>query len=147
MGSLDIPAASRVYVDTSVIIYSIEKFPGYFSLLEPMWLDFERGELEIFSSELTLLETLVAPIRAGDALLTEAYEQLLLATRMQLIPITRSILREAANLRAATGLKTPDAIQAATAVASGCTLLVTNDGDFRKLSALPVVILDDVLAA
>jgi predicted nucleic acid-binding protein len=147
LGSLDIPAASRVYVDTSVIIYSIEKFPCYFSLLEPMWLDFERGKLEILSSELTLLETLVAPIRAGDALLIEAYEQLLLATRMQLIPISRSILREAANLRAATGLKTPDAIHAATAVASSCTLLVSNDGDFRKLPALPVVILDDVLAS
>ena len=50
-----------------------------------------------------------------------------------------------ANLRAATGLKTPDAIHGATAVASGCTLLLSNDGDFRKLSALPVVILDDVL--
>jgi predicted nucleic acid-binding protein len=136
-----------VYVDTSVVIYSIEKFPSYFSLLEPMWVDLQRGELEIFSSELTLLETLVAPIRAGDALLIEAYEQLLLSTRMQLIPINRSILREAANLRAATSLKTPDAIHAATAIASSCTLLVSNDGDFRNLSVLPIVILDDVLAA
>jgi len=36
MGQLNIPAASIVYVDTAIVIYSIEKFPDYFPLLEPM---------------------------------------------------------------------------------------------------------------
>ena len=145
MGTLNFPKASRVYIDTSIIIYSIEKFPDYFPLLQPMWLSFDQGELELFSSELTLLETLVAPIRSGNAFLIEMYQQLLLCTRLQLIPITRSILREAAKLRGTNSLKTPDAIHGATALASQCSVLLTNDRDFQKLSALPIVILDDIL--
>ena len=147
MGSLNIPASSLVYVDTSIVIYSIEKFADYFPLLEPMWLSFQNGDIEIISSELILLETLVAPIRANDTLLIDAYEQLLLSTRMQLIPITQLVLRDAARRRATTNLKTPDAIHAATAVASGCTLFLTNDKSFRSLSDLSVVILDEVLAS
>jgi predicted nucleic acid-binding protein len=44
---------------------------------------------------------------------------------MRLLPITRPILLEAARLRAATKLKTPDAIHAATAMDAGCALFVT----------------------
>ena len=94
MGKLNIPKNSRVYLDTSIIIYSIEKFSDYFPLLQPL---------------------------------------------------SRSILREAANFRGTTGLKTPDAIHGATALASRCDLLLTNDRDFQKLSVLPVLILDDIL--
>jgi predicted nucleic acid-binding protein len=42
-------------------------------------------------------------------------------------------------------LKTPDAIHLATAQNAGCALFVTNDGGFRGLAALPLVILDDLL--
>ncbi len=51
----------------------------------------------------------------------------------------------AAQLRATSGLKTPDAIHAATALEHGCTLFVTNDPAFRRLTTVPVVILGDLL--
>jgi len=55
------------------------------------------------------------------------------------------ILERAAQLRAATNLKTPDAIHAATALEHGCTLFVTNDSTFRRVPGLPVTILADLL--
>ena len=33
MGRLNLPESSLVYIDTVVVIYSIEKFPGYSLLL------------------------------------------------------------------------------------------------------------------
>ncbi len=36
MGTLNLPESSLIYLDTSAIIYSVEKIPDYFSLLEPM---------------------------------------------------------------------------------------------------------------
>ena len=36
-----------------------------------------------------------------------------------------------------------DALHAATALAAGCSLFVTNDTDFRRVPGLPAVILDD----
>ena len=60
-------------------------------------------------------------------------------------PITQSILREAARLRATTKLKTPDAIHAATASEAGCVLFITNDAGFRGVLNLSLVILKDLL--
>jgi predicted nucleic acid-binding protein len=73
------------------------------------------------------------------------YEQLFQQAQTRLVPITQSILREAARLRATTKLKTPDALHAATAQQAGCVLFVTNDIGFRGVAGLPLVILDDLL--
>ncbi|MCL1473780.1 hypothetical protein [Argonema antarcticum] len=47
MGQLNIPAASIVYVDTAIVIYSIEKFPDYFPLLEPMWKQLQSSQIHV----------------------------------------------------------------------------------------------------
>ena len=62
-----------------------------------------------------------------------------------MVPATRRHWEETARLRAATGLKTPDALHAATALLAGCALFITNDADFRRVDGLPVTILDDLL--
>ena len=134
-------------MDTQVIIYTVEANPNYYSLLQPLWLKFQTGEIELMTSELTLLETLVFPLKNANTILVRDYEQLLLSSEIQLVPITQSVLRTAANLRANTNLKTPDAIHAATAISEGCTLLLTNDNGFRNVPNLSVVILSDVLAS
>lgn len=146
MGQLVIPSDSKVYIDTAVAIYSVEWNPEYFELLQPLWLKFQAKEVELVSSELILMETLVIPLRNEDGLLINAYEELLLSEPMQLVTINQSILRQAANLRANTNLKTPDAIHAATALSVNCDLFITNDLGFRNLSNLSVVILSEVLS-
>jgi predicted nucleic acid-binding protein len=50
-------------------------------------------------------------------------------------------------LRANHNLKTPDAIHAATALAAGCVLFVTNDAGFRCVPGLPVAVLSEVAAS
>jgi predicted nucleic acid-binding protein len=147
MGTLNIPASSLVYVDTSTVIYSVEKFPEYVPLLAPLWLKLQAGEIEIVSSELILMETLVLPLRNSNSILINAYEQLLISSEMRLIPISQSILRQAANLRATSNLKTPDAIHTATALSVSCNQFITNDKGFRNIPSLPVVILSEVLAS
>lgn len=116
-------------------------------LLAPLWLKLQAGEIEIVSSELILMETLVLPLRNSNSILINAYEQLLISSEMRLIPISQSILRQAANLRATSNLKTPDAIHAATALSVSCNQFLTNDKGFRNVPGLPVVILSEVLAS
>jgi predicted nucleic acid-binding protein len=147
MGQLNLPSSATIYLDTQVIIYTVEANPNYYSLLQPLWLKFQTGEIELMTSELTLLETLVFPLKNANTILVRDYEQLLLFSEIQLVPITQSVLRTAANLRANTNLKTPDAIHAATAISEGCTLFLTNDNGFRNVPNLSVVILSDVLAS
>lgn len=147
MGQLNIPDSSTVYIDTSVIIYSVEKVPNYDLLLETLWQKLQANEVRVFSSELTLLETLVLPLRSANVKLVNDYEQLLLSSNMQLVPIDLAVLREAARLRATTNLKTPDAIHAATALSEGCTIFLTNDSQFRTVPELFTIVLREILAA
>ena len=142
---LILPNSSLVYLDTSVVIYSVEQVPDYYQILEPLWEKVQREEIRVCSSELILLETLVLPLRTGNQNLLQAYDQLL-SSSLQLIPIRQEILREAAQLRSDYNLKTPDAIHVATALKENCTLLLTNDVQFRRVAGLSVTILQDVLS-
>jgi predicted nucleic acid-binding protein len=147
VGSLTLPTSGLVYADAQTFLYSVEKHPDYAPLLRPLWQAAQAGTLEVVSSELALMETLVGPLKKGDAGLCSTYEQFFQQGGMRLLPITLSVLRDAARLRATTKLRTPDALHAATAQLSGCALFLTNDFGFRGIAGLPLAILQDVLTA
>ncbi len=145
MGALKLPSAGSVYADVQILIYSVEKHPEYATLLRPLWQAVQGEGLEVVSSELTLMEALTGPLKRDDTALALDYEQLF-HKGVRLLPITQPILRQAAHLRAAIpGLRTPDALHAATAMLSNCVLLLTNDNGFRRIPELSCVILNDVL--
>ncbi|BBD64555.1 putative PilT protein [Nostoc commune NIES-4072] len=142
-----LPTSGSIYIDTSVAIYTIEGNPDYYSLLKPLWFKFYAGEIQIISSELILMEVLVVPLRNGNKSLVADYEELLLSSQVQLIPMSQLILRQAANIRATSNLKTPDAIHAATALSVNSNQFITNDKGFRNVPGLPVITLSEVLAS
>ncbi len=145
MGQLTFPLFAKVYLDTSPIIYSVEKHIDYWQLLTTLWQSLKANEIEVFTSELTLLETLVQPIKQNNQTLVSAYESLLTTTEINLLPISLDILRESANFRATQNLKTPDAIHAATAFSANCDYLITNDDGFKRVSNINVIILNDLI--
>ena len=145
MGSLALPSTGPVYLDASAFIYSVELIEPYRALLEPVWQQAQAGQFSVVSSELVVLETLVRPLREGDSFLESLFRSLFEANEVRLIAATRSLWEEAARLRAETGLKTPDALHAASALQAEYTLFVTNDGDFRRVQGLPVVVFDDLI--
>ncbi len=98
MGSLTLPSTGPVYADAQIFIYSVEKHPIYAPLLRPLWASVARGDLEVVSSELTLMETLVGPLKTGNSALKLDYENIFLCSGIRLIPITQSILHEGAQL-------------------------------------------------
>jgi predicted nucleic acid-binding protein len=145
MGPLTLPPSGTVYADAQVFIYTVERHPAYEPVLRPLWESVARGDHEVVSSELTLLETLVGPLKRVDVTLEADYERFFVCKGVRPTPNTPSILRAAARLRAATvSLRTPDAIHAATARSCGCTLVLTNDAGFRRIRDLPIVLLDDL---
>jgi predicted nucleic acid-binding protein len=145
LGSLTLPASGLVYADAQIAIYSVDTHAVYAPACRPLW---QEGGHLVVTSELTLLETLVGPLRSGDTSLAVRREDLWRQPNTRMLPITQAVLREAARLRALhLGLKTPDAIHAATALLHGCALFVTNDTGFRPIAGLSLAVLDDVLAA
>ena len=135
-----------VAVDTSLVIYLIERHPDFLPLVRPLFEAADRGSIEIVTSAVTLLEVLVVPYRAGDALLAARYEALLTRSRgLTIVDLERPILRAAAQLRAVHGTPTPDALQLASGLARRCGAFVTNDRRLPSLPNLPVVQLREYL--
>ena len=140
MGLIDDLGKGDVAVDTSVFIYFIEEEPRFLPIIRPLFVEADRGKRRLVTSALTLLEVLVVPYRAGDTQLAERYEALLTRSRgVQLIDVTRDQLKAAAQLRAATVIRTPDALQVAAALAARCTAFVTNDRRLPRVTGLRVI--------
>lgn len=145
MGSLTLPTSGIIYLDTAPIIYAVEKQLDFSPLLLPLWTAAKISPIKIMTSELVLLETFVGPLKNNDLVLLGRYEQTLKAADFELLPITASLLRAAATVRANFNLKTPDAIHAAAALHSGCVQFITNDSLFRRVTGLPVIVLSDLI--
>ncbi len=148
MGQLSLPPTGTVYVDANTLICRVERIEPYLSASAPLWDALDRGHVQVETSELTLLEVLVKPLKDGNLTLARLFRMVLLCTaNLTCLPVSRQVLDRAADLRALHGLKTPDAIHAASALIQGSALFVTNDAGFRRVSALPAVILSEVAAS
>lgn len=136
----------RVLIDTSVWIYHFEQNPKLAAAAGRVIENLEAGKFRGIASELTLLELTVRPLQLGRQDVADDYEVLLgYFPNLELQPISREVLMEAAGLRARHRLRTPDAIQIATGVRYGATLAVTNDDAWRNLLLIETVVLSDLI--
>lgn len=135
MGLIEDLGRGPVGVDTSAFIYFIEEHPQFLPVVLPLFREVDNGKRDVVTSALTLLEVLVVPYRAGNRALAERYEALLTRGRgVRMLDLSHDHLRAAAQLRAATGVKVPDALQLVAAIGAGCSTFVTND---RRLPSIP----------
>ena len=135
MGLIAELGVGSVAVDTAIFIYFIEENPQFLPAILPLFKQADQGKRELITSALTLLEVLVVPYRAGNRHLAERYEALLTRSRgIRLVELSHDQLRAAAQLRAATSIKTPDALQLVAAIGGGCATFLTND---RRLPPVP----------
>lgn len=115
-----------IYLDSCLVIYAIE--PNG-EATEAVLTAIAEADEPFATSPLVLMECLVVPLRNARASLVAAYEGFV--GSIETIPLTSAVCRHAAELRATTALKTPDAIHLAAASVGGCSAIWTND---RRLS-------------
>jgi predicted nucleic acid-binding protein len=142
---MTLPTTGVVYIDTNPIIYSMEKHADYWGLMRPLWAAATARTVQLVASELLVLETLVGPLKAKNEPLLKDYERLFASADIHICPVSSRVLRLASELRADTGIKTPDAIHAATAMLENCGAFLTNDGGFGRVPKLPVVLLRECI--
>ena len=133
----------HIALDTSVFRYHIEAGECYADVAAEVFSWLERPSHSAVTSTITMTELLVKPYRLGNERLVNQYYGLFSQfPNLQWVAPNLAIAAAAAELRAVHGLRTPDALQAATAVASGATAILTNDQNLRCLSQIEVGILD-----
>lgn len=122
---------TKIFLDTCVVIYLIEKHPAYANRVETMMNSVQSG---VFCfSPLVRMECLVMPLRTKDVTLQKLYTSFFKSQRS--LTIASAVYDQAAQLRADfSSLKTPDAIHLATAKFYGCDEFWTNDNRLHKVS-------------
>jgi predicted nucleic acid-binding protein len=134
-----------LYIDTAPFIYFVEQYPVYADKMRRVFQYVHNGSLFAVTSVITLTETLPEPIREKDAALETNYHELFLNTyNLRLISVSAGIASRAAHLRAQYNLKTPDALQIAAAVVSGCEAFLTNDLTIKRVQEISVLVLDEL---
>ncbi len=135
-------------LDTMVFSYHLSDHPRYSPLTRTLLAAVESGQVAALTTTVTLAEVLAAPARAGNRRALCDYELYLTQfPNMQLLLLDAAVARETALVRAATGLRLPDAIQVASARVHGADTIVTNDRRWAERVTTPALLLLDDYAA
>jgi predicted nucleic acid-binding protein len=132
-------AFGAICLDTNVFIMAFEMRSEVSDQLTQIFDRLDgQPEARLVTSELTLSELLVRPIRENDAQRVEQYEAFIAQSRwLNVLPVARSTLYVAATLRAQiSNLKLPDAIHIATALGTSCSHILTSDNGIRGIYSL-----------
>ena len=136
----------RIALDTSIFIYQLEASPRYLALTDHIFSWLERPRSTAVTSTITMTELLVQPYRDSDEQrVDEFYALLSTYPNLDWIAPNLEIADVAARIRAVHRLRTPDALQAATAVQAEATGLITNDLVFERVKDFETLVLDRVL--
>lgn len=118
-----------------IFIYHFEQTEAYFRRVQEILSSAQKGESEIITSVVSVVEALSAPKYLN---LSETIDEINYFFReaefLKVIGLDWDIALETARLRREIeSLRTPDAIQLATAVISGAEIFVTNDAKLKNM--------------
>lgn len=137
---------TRIALDTSIFIYQLESNARYVLLADTIFQWLGRPEHQAVTSTITMTELLVHPYRdRGQHQVDEFYAPLTTYPNLAWIPPDLEVADIAARIRATHRLRTPDALQAATAVHARATGVVTNDPVCMRVEAFDTLVLDQLL--
>ena len=143
MGLIKQLYGKKIFLDTAPLIYFMEEENSFMSLLNDLF--FPSNNCKFITSVITLSEVLVVPLREGKTQLAEQYKEILtMSENINILDINIAIARETAKIRADYSIKTPDAMQLATAKYSGVDYFLTNDLRLKSFKDLNVITLSDL---
>lgn len=133
-------------LDTSPFIYFVEQYPRYVDLVREVLRRVTGGEFTACSSVITATEVLVQLLRQNNRALADQYRDLLNnSINFKLLPLSVITAEKAVELRAKSNLRTPDALQIATALENRCEAFLCNDRGLKRVGELEILVLDELI--
>lgn len=130
-----------IFLDANIIIYRVEAVEPFnrqlLATVQELVTKYPDAGFAV--SRLSMLECLVKPLRDHNSADIDRYRGFFTSTGLQIIEISALVIETATVLRARHGLRTPDAIQAASALTlKEPVTFLTGDKQFRKAPGLNV---------
>jgi predicted nucleic acid-binding protein len=133
-------ASSRVYIDTNIFIYFLERAPQFFEQVKNLFEHIDVVGAQLLTSEITVAECIYRPSQLDDQRLIRAYELLFEeSNEVDLVPLDGLLAKQAALHGSQIGLKLIDSIHLVSALQSGCDYFVSSDARFKSGPRLNVI--------
>lgn len=133
-----------VFFDASALIYLIEGCEPFGSRVRAALASLSQAHpaARTALSRLSWLECRVGPMKAADTAVLAAYDAFFARPDVLWVELTRDVVELAAVIRVRHGLRTRDALQAASCLQLGPEhRMVTGDPVFRRVEGLQVLLL------
>lgn len=130
-----------LFLDANIIIYRVEAVEPFnqqvLAIVQELVALHPRAGFAV--SRLSMMECLVKPLRDQNNADVERYRGFFASSGLQIVELGHLVLETATLIRARYGLRTPDAIQAASAMSiNGPVTFLTGDTQFAKVPGLNV---------
>jgi predicted nucleic acid-binding protein len=129
------------FFDASALIYLIEGKEPFAGKVrkELATVTKKYPDLAAAVSRLTCLECRVGPMKANDSATLASYDAFFARTDLAWVELTRDVVELAAAIRVKHGLRTPDALQAASCLQLGADhVFLSGDKAFKRVGGLNV---------
>ena len=126
------PLAPLAYPDACILIYLVERSDPSAKAVRQRMRPAQGPLPRLVFTELTRLECRHQPIKEGNMLQLQAYDQLFGSVGHAFQALDRPVFDLATQLRVQHGIKTADALHLAAAVRAGCSEFWTNDVRLAK---------------
>ena len=127
-----------IYADSGIIMRWVEGTSQARDPIRLCWQQLPPTDRAFATSRLSRLECRCKPLHDNQEHLLRQYEIFFSGREVDVREIDAAVVEKATDLRAKVGLKTPDAIHAATAILAGVKSFWTTDFDFFKCPDLNV---------
>jgi len=133
-----------IYADSGIIMRWIEGAEEVRAPIQSRWQQLSPEDRVFLTSRLSRLECRCKPLREQQGDLLSLYDAFFAGKEVTVREVDAAVVEKATELRATIGLKTPDAIHAATAIVSGVAAFWTTDAAFSKCPELIVEVFTSV---
>ena len=124
---------SRIYWDTMLFVYFIEKHPEHTSRVREILAGMDRRKDSLCTSIFTVGEVLTGPYKKGAFELASKVRESIRPPMVELLPFDTGTAERYARIRAENRVSPADAIHLASAAHAGVDLFLTNDRRLPKL--------------
>ena len=136
----------RVYIDTNIFIYFLERHEQYFDAVVPFFQAFSDGLSLAYTGDAVVAETLYKPYQIDDSIRISEFKAFFGDEEfITVLPHTKKVFELAAELAPKRGMKLIDALHYATAALAGCKFIFTNDLNFKSSDSLEVIYLSTLV--
>jgi predicted nucleic acid-binding protein len=132
------------FFDAGALIYLLEGREPFADRVRTELAAIERAHAGVKAavSRLSWLECRVGPMKTNDAATLARFDAFFARPDLVWVELSREVVELAAAIRARHGLRTPDALQAASCLQLGSQhVLLTGDAAFQRVQGLNVIVL------